>query len=134
MTALQTVLAPFTMKGFYLLTWGTALGTNVWNTMVRLQDPSPIAARPVAQRLTPSVGLQVLQDASAQHIRDPPVPPHPALLLILDLDGLGAAAHAPVLPPGAHLLVVPLRPAELAIIRGRPTRSPHSRRALAPGC
>jgi len=26
-------LAPFTMKGFYLLTWGTVLGTNVWNTV-----------------------------------------------------------------------------------------------------
>ena len=30
MTVLQTALAPFTLKGFYLLTWGTALGTNVW--------------------------------------------------------------------------------------------------------
>jgi len=28
------VLAPFTVKGFYLLTWGTALGSNVWNTVV----------------------------------------------------------------------------------------------------
>lgn len=30
----NTVLAPFTVKGFYLLTWGTALGSNVWNTVV----------------------------------------------------------------------------------------------------
>jgi len=28
-----SALAPFSMKGFYLLTWGTALGTNVWNTI-----------------------------------------------------------------------------------------------------
>lgn len=27
-------LAPFTLKGFYLLTWGNALGSNVWNTVV----------------------------------------------------------------------------------------------------
>lgn len=27
-------LAPFTLKGFYLLTWGNALGSNVWNTIV----------------------------------------------------------------------------------------------------
>lgn len=26
-------LAPFTLKGFYLLTWGTSLGTNVWHTI-----------------------------------------------------------------------------------------------------
>ncbi|EJT48361.1 hypothetical protein A1Q1_02644 [Trichosporon asahii var. asahii CBS 2479] len=26
-------LAPFTLKGFYLLTWGNALGSNVWNTI-----------------------------------------------------------------------------------------------------
>lgn len=32
-------LAPFTLKGFYLLTWGNALGSNVWNTIVsRLRD------------------------------------------------------------------------------------------------
>ena len=30
----NSVLAPFTVKGFYLLTWGTALGANVWNTVV----------------------------------------------------------------------------------------------------
>ncbi|KAK1922519.1 hypothetical protein DB88DRAFT_495409 [Papiliotrema laurentii] len=29
----QSALAPFTLKGFYLLTWGTALGSNVWNTV-----------------------------------------------------------------------------------------------------
>lgn len=29
----ESALAPFTMKGFYLLTWGTALGTNVWQTL-----------------------------------------------------------------------------------------------------
>jgi hypothetical protein len=34
MPALQSALAPFTLKGFYLLTWGTALGANVWNTLV----------------------------------------------------------------------------------------------------
>jgi len=33
MTVFQSALAPFTLKGFYLLTWGTALGTNVWNTL-----------------------------------------------------------------------------------------------------
>ena len=36
MTALQSALAPFTLKGFYLLTWGTTLGANVWNTLVSL--------------------------------------------------------------------------------------------------
>ncbi len=35
MAVAQSALAPFTIKGFYLLTWGTALGTNVWNTLVR---------------------------------------------------------------------------------------------------
>ncbi|WRT68955.1 uncharacterized protein IL334_005937 [Kwoniella shivajii] len=33
MAIFQSALAPFTAKGFYLLTWGTALGTNVWNTL-----------------------------------------------------------------------------------------------------
>lgn len=27
-------LAPFTLKGFYLLTWGAALGTNLWQSLV----------------------------------------------------------------------------------------------------
>ena len=36
MPILQTALAPFTIKGFYLITWGTALGSNVWNMVVRL--------------------------------------------------------------------------------------------------
>jgi hypothetical protein len=31
---INSALAPFTIKGFYLLTWGTALGANVWNTIV----------------------------------------------------------------------------------------------------
>ena len=35
MTVFQTALAPFTLKGFYLLTWGSALGSNVWNIIVR---------------------------------------------------------------------------------------------------
>ncbi|KAL1406040.1 hypothetical protein Q8F55_007723 [Vanrija albida] len=30
---INKALAPFTLKGFYLLTWGTALGTNVWQTV-----------------------------------------------------------------------------------------------------
>ncbi|ORY26255.1 hypothetical protein BCR39DRAFT_470544 [Naematelia encephala] len=30
---INSALAPFTLKGFYLLTWGTALGSNVWNTL-----------------------------------------------------------------------------------------------------
>ncbi|GMK59349.1 hypothetical protein CspeluHIS016_0703640 [Cutaneotrichosporon spelunceum] len=30
---MTNVLAPFTLKGFYLLTWGTALGTNVWQLL-----------------------------------------------------------------------------------------------------
>lgn len=34
MTVVQSALAPFTMKGFYLLTWGTAIGSNVWSTIV----------------------------------------------------------------------------------------------------
>ncbi|WWD21096.1 hypothetical protein CI109_105577 [Kwoniella shandongensis] len=29
----QSALAPFTLKGFYLLTWGTALGSNVWQVI-----------------------------------------------------------------------------------------------------
>ncbi|WWC97864.1 hypothetical protein V866_004751 [Kwoniella sp. B9012] len=33
MAIFQSALAPFTVKGFYLITWGTALGTNVWNTV-----------------------------------------------------------------------------------------------------
>ncbi|BEI83918.1 hypothetical protein CcaverHIS002_0405220 [Cutaneotrichosporon cavernicola] len=28
---MTNALAPFTLKGFYLLTWGTALGTNAWH-------------------------------------------------------------------------------------------------------
>ena len=34
MASSSSILAPFTLKGFYLLTWGTALGTNVWNSAV----------------------------------------------------------------------------------------------------
>ncbi|WVN87769.1 uncharacterized protein L203_102964 [Cryptococcus depauperatus CBS 7841] len=33
MTLLQQALAPFTLKGFYLLTWGTALGSNIYKTL-----------------------------------------------------------------------------------------------------
>ncbi|WWC64132.1 uncharacterized protein I303_106740 [Kwoniella dejecticola CBS 10117] len=33
MSIFQSALAPFSVKGFYLITWGTALGTNVWNTI-----------------------------------------------------------------------------------------------------
>ncbi|WVR09146.1 hypothetical protein IAU60_006208 [Kwoniella sp. DSM 27419] len=33
MAIFQSALAPFSMKGFYLITWGTALGANVWNTI-----------------------------------------------------------------------------------------------------
>ncbi|OCF31397.1 hypothetical protein I317_05955 [Kwoniella heveanensis CBS 569] len=33
MAVFQSALAPFTLKGFYLITWGTALGANVWNTI-----------------------------------------------------------------------------------------------------
>ncbi|AFR96000.1 hypothetical protein J008_03892 [Cryptococcus neoformans] len=33
MAVLQQALAPFTLKGFYLLTWGTALGSNVYKTL-----------------------------------------------------------------------------------------------------
>ncbi|CAD6567664.1 MAG: hypothetical protein TREMPRED_003810 [Tremellales sp. Tagirdzhanova-0007] len=33
MTVVQSALAPFTMKAFYLLTWGTAIGSNVWSTI-----------------------------------------------------------------------------------------------------
>lgn len=46
MTALQSALAPFTLKGFYLLTWGTALGTNVWNTLV-----SPLSLVPLRSEI-----------------------------------------------------------------------------------
>jgi hypothetical protein len=31
-------LAPFTLKGFYLVTWGTALGTNVFHTVVSREE------------------------------------------------------------------------------------------------
>jgi hypothetical protein len=34
MSSSHSALAPFTIKGFYLLTWGTTLGANVWNTVV----------------------------------------------------------------------------------------------------
>ncbi|WWC91314.1 uncharacterized protein L201_006257 [Kwoniella dendrophila CBS 6074] len=33
MSIFQSALAPFSVKGFYLITWATALGTNVWNTL-----------------------------------------------------------------------------------------------------
>jgi hypothetical protein len=36
MAGFDSALAPFTLKGFYLCTWGTAVGTNVWQTLVRL--------------------------------------------------------------------------------------------------
>ena len=36
---LQLALKPFTVKGFYLLVWGTALGSNVWNTVVSCTFP-----------------------------------------------------------------------------------------------
>jgi hypothetical protein len=35
MPGLESALAPFTLKGFYLCTWGAAVGTNVWQTLVR---------------------------------------------------------------------------------------------------
>lgn len=35
MAGFDSALAPFTLKGFYLCTWGTAVGTNVWQTLVR---------------------------------------------------------------------------------------------------
>jgi len=38
MAGFDSALAPFTLKGFYLCTWGTAVGTNVWQTLV---CPSP---------------------------------------------------------------------------------------------
>lgn len=34
MAIVNSALAPFTLKGFYLLTWGTALGSNVWSALV----------------------------------------------------------------------------------------------------
>lgn len=34
MAGFDSALAPFTLKGFYLCTWGTAVGTNVWQTLV----------------------------------------------------------------------------------------------------
>ena len=34
MAGLDRALAPFTLKGFYLVTWGTAIGTNVWQSLV----------------------------------------------------------------------------------------------------
>jgi hypothetical protein len=34
MAGFESALAPFTLKGFYLCTWGTAVGTNVWQTLV----------------------------------------------------------------------------------------------------
>ena len=36
MAGFDSALAPFTLKGFYLCTWGTAVGTNVWQTLVCL--------------------------------------------------------------------------------------------------
>jgi hypothetical protein len=36
MPGLESALAPFTLKGFYLCTWGAAVGTNVWQTLVCL--------------------------------------------------------------------------------------------------
>jgi hypothetical protein len=41
MSIFSSALAPFTVKGFYLLTWGTALGSNVWSTVVRLRVSFP---------------------------------------------------------------------------------------------
>ncbi|ORX39056.1 hypothetical protein BD324DRAFT_618376 [Kockovaella imperatae] len=38
MTFFDSALAPFTMKGFYLLTWGTSLGANVWNSVALLRS------------------------------------------------------------------------------------------------
>ncbi|KAK4684352.1 hypothetical protein P7C73_g5830, partial [Tremellales sp. Uapishka_1] len=38
MTVVQSALAPFTLKGFYLLTWGTVLGANVWNTLAGVRQ------------------------------------------------------------------------------------------------
>ncbi|RSH78927.1 uncharacterized protein EHS24_001850 [Apiotrichum porosum] len=31
-------LAPFTLKGFYLLTWGAALGTNLWQSLSSIEQ------------------------------------------------------------------------------------------------
>ncbi|WVQ81552.1 hypothetical protein IAT38_003676 [Cryptococcus sp. DSM 104549] len=33
MALINQALAPFTLKGFYLITWGTALGANVYKTL-----------------------------------------------------------------------------------------------------
>ena len=38
MAGFDSALAPFTLKGFYLCTWGTAVGTNVWQTLVCLSS------------------------------------------------------------------------------------------------
>lgn len=42
-------LAPFTLKGFYLLTWGNALGSNVWNTIVSRRLTAPQAMEEAQQ-------------------------------------------------------------------------------------
>jgi hypothetical protein len=42
---LQQALAPFTLKGFYLVTWGTALGANVFHSLVSCYSREGIVGR-----------------------------------------------------------------------------------------
>jgi hypothetical protein len=42
MPGLESALAPFTLKGFYLITWGSAIGTNVWQSLVSRSPTIPL--------------------------------------------------------------------------------------------
>ena len=146
MTALQTALAPFTLKGFYLLTWGTTLGANVWNTVVssRLFRSAwhfyadgdmklPQSCQRHRRHADAIVRLPHIQDPPSGHLRYPPIPAHTPLLLILHPLLGRFAAYAPLLPPRPHLVLVLLWPPQLAVLGGRPTGSLDPRRAGPPG-
>jgi hypothetical protein len=117
----QSALAPFTVKGFYLLTWGTALGSNVWNTAVSAaRNLVPLHLSRSASylgHLVHLVGLislphspltpgrvQDVQVPPALDVRHPPNPPHALLLRLPDPHDLDPPAHPPLLPPGPDLV------------------------------
>lgn len=132
---MQSALAPFTMKGFYLLTWGTALGSNVYSSVVRV----PLSvARSFADRILLfhrlayvldhsfclcSVRRSHVPEPSQNNLRQPPSQTHPSLLLLPNPDLRHSPPNSPILPPFPHLLAIGRT--TLGDMRGRSSRFAH---------
>jgi hypothetical protein len=125
MPGLESALAPFTLKGFYLCTWGAAVGTNVWQTLVRLpssvwtfipaylSSPSCIVIPNLRFSIdinhlilssNPIVRSPNIPVSSSTNIRCSSIPPNPILLLHLNTPHLHSSPYSPLLPPFPHLL------------------------------